>query len=185
LGKGSFQTAKWRPPLEQVAAVEQVAVAQQVGERRVGLDPHGEAAQHVGTVGEEGDGPEAFGLALGAEPAAGHVEAHQGLVGRRIDLDLGGQDEGVRDLVDRQALGVEAVLVGAQRLAVDGRRDQLQPLAVQEQRLARSSPLRLIARVALTRVALGSSWNSRRWSRSGTGTGDSPPAGRAGACLCA
>jgi hypothetical protein len=108
-----------------------------VGERRVGLDPRGEAAQHVGPVGEEGDGPEALGLALGAEPAAGHVEAHQRLVGRRVDLDLGGQHEGVGDLVDRQAFAVEAVFVGAQRLAVDGRRDQLQPLAVQEQRLAR------------------------------------------------
>ena len=124
------------PAVLEGAGVEQIAVAQKVCELALGLDPHAEAAQHVGAVGEVGDGAEAFGLALGAEAAARHVQAHQGLVGRRIDLDFGGQHELVGQVRDRQVLGVDRILIGAQRLAVDGDRDQLQPLAVQDQRLA-------------------------------------------------
>jgi hypothetical protein len=76
----------------------------------------------------------AFRLALGAEAAARHVEAHQRLVGRRIDLDLGGQDELIGQVRDRQVFGVEHILVGAQRLAVHRHGLQFQPLAVQHQR---------------------------------------------------
>jgi hypothetical protein len=75
----------------------------------VALDAHRVAAQHVRPVGEVGDAAEALGLALGAVAAARHVEAHQGGVAGRVDLDLGGQGEGVGDGVDGQALGVGGI----------------------------------------------------------------------------
>jgi hypothetical protein len=99
--------------------LHQVAVGEQVAERLVGLDPHGEAREHVGPVGPEGDLAEALGLALGAEAAAGHVEAFQRLVVLRIDLDLGLQDEGVRDVRDGQEFFVDGAIGAGQPAAVD------------------------------------------------------------------
>ena len=119
------------------------------------LDAHGEARQHVGAVGPEGDLAEALGLALGAEAAAGHVEAFQRLVGLRIDLDLGLQREGVRRVRDGQELAVDGVLARAEHAAVDGDRDGLQPLAVEPQRLGVIA-VAADGSLAFTRVALGS-----------------------------
>ena len=104
-------------------------------ERRVRFDADGEAAEHVRAVREPGDLAEALGLALGAEAAAGHVEAFQGLVVLRIDLDLGLEREGGGHVGDGQKLAVDGALVLGQRAAVDGDRDRLQPLAVELQRL--------------------------------------------------
>ena len=122
------------PPAVQLAGLHQVAVGQQprVG-RLVRLYPGGEAGQDVRPVGEPGDLAEALGLALGAEPAGRHVEAFEEGVGGGIDLDLGLQHEGGRDVRNGQVFRRDPLFVRRQHAPVDGHRDRLQPHPVQAQ----------------------------------------------------
>ena len=63
-------------PRVERAAFEAVAVAEQHWkELAVGLDAHPEATEQIGSVGMEGDAPEALGLALGGDHAAADVHA--------------------------------------------------------------------------------------------------------------
>ena len=93
------------------------------------------SGQHVGPVGEEGDPPEALGLALGAEHSAGCVEAHQLGVGGGIDLDLGLDGRRVARDVDDE---LRRLRYGCGRLAVHLDRDQLEPVAIEPQRPVRA-----------------------------------------------
>ena len=94
-------------------------------ERFVSLDAHREARQHVGAVRPPGDLAEPLGLALSAEPTAGHIEAVQGLVGFRIDLDLGLQSEALGDAGNGQEFGVDGALGIGQQASIQGHRDRL------------------------------------------------------------
>ena len=135
LGEGVVPDGEMTPA-RQVARLHQVAVGQQALEALGRLDAHRVTGEHVGAVGEPGDLAEALGLALGAEAAAGHVEAVERLVVLRIDLDLGRQLEGRRRVRDGQVFGVDHALGLGQFATVDGHRDRLQLLAVQDQGLS-------------------------------------------------
>ena len=110
-----------------------IAVGQQHRVARlVGAHPHPIARQHVRTVGMEGDPPEAFALALGAQDAARFVQPHQLAVG-------GGMDFGVdTDLVrlsrerEQQGAILHRPLVG--QFAVNPHAERLEAVTVQQQR---------------------------------------------------
>ncbi len=122
-------------PAGQGAAVHQIAVGEQSRTGRgVGFHPDREARQHVRAVGPVGNLAEPLGLALRAEPAPRHVETFQRSVARRVDLDLGLEREGVRDLGDGQMFVGDYVGPLAQRLSVNAQGQQLQANAVQDQR---------------------------------------------------
>ncbi|OIQ65113.1 hypothetical protein GALL_533310 [mine drainage metagenome] len=96
----------------QVAGLHQIAVGEQplVGLRR--LDPHREAAQHVGTVGEPGDLAEALGLALGTEMVPGFIQTFQRLVVLGSDPGDDLQCERCRNVGDSQGFIGDPVLSG-------------------------------------------------------------------------
>ncbi len=139
------------PPVVGLARAGRVAVRQQHRKPRlVGGDRRRVAGHHIRPVEEIGDPAEAFGLALGAEIAARHVEAGElGVaLGRNAGLDLEGECVG-RLLDDQPALLRQSIAVGAERLAVEPQCNQLQRLAVEMQRRVR----RRCGRVAADRQA--------------------------------
>ena len=76
-------------PARELAALDRIAVREKDRcKLRIGLDAAGVGGEHVRPVGEEGDAPEALGLALGAEHAARAIEALQRLVCLRVDEGL-------------------------------------------------------------------------------------------------
>ncbi len=97
--------------------------------------PHGVGAEHVGTVGEEGDPAEAFGLALRAQHAVRGIESHQLRIGARIEFGDDGQPVAVAGQGDDEILAVEEIVVASGLVAVE--RDQPQPVAVEPDRRRR------------------------------------------------
>ena len=131
LGEGVFP---FRPvaSASRLAGGDPVAVRQQDREGGgVGFHPHAIFGQHVGPVGEEGDPPEAFGLALGAEHPAGGVEPHKLGVRGRVDLDLGLDCRAVGGDVDHQLRPFHSPAAVA---AIDAHRQRHQAVAVELQR---------------------------------------------------
>ena len=84
--------------------------------------------QHVGAIGEEGDPPEAFRLALRAQHSARGIEAHQLGIGGRVDLDFGLDRRAVALDLDHELRPVHPPL------AVGLDRDELQGVAVEPER---------------------------------------------------
>ena len=105
-----------------------------MGEGPVRLHPHPEGAEHVRAVGIIGDLAEALRLALGAEAAAGHVEALQRRIAFGIDLHLGGEDEVIGDPAQGQVLVRPGQPLHGHGHVIDGHRHHLQPHPVQHQR---------------------------------------------------
>ena len=122
------------PPAGQRAGLDQIAVGQQMGIGGLRLDAHREARQHVGPVQIPGDLAKALGLALGAEPSAGHVEAVERRVRLRIDLDLRLQHEGGGHDGNRQTFVIDRIVGRRERAPVDRHADRFEPLAVEPQR---------------------------------------------------
>jgi hypothetical protein len=125
-----------------VAAADWVAVGQQQGKGAlVGMESHGVARHHVGTVREPGDAAEALRLALGEIAVGRAVEAGQAGIAIRVDAHDGVQFELVRHVGNGQAAVVDDVALGRERNPVHFDRQGLQFLSVQQQgrlRLARS-----------------------------------------------
>ena len=118
----------------QAAALDQVAVGEQHGIRRlVRLDADAIPGHDVRPVGEIGDLAQALRLALGAEHAVRDVQALERRV--RLGMDAHRAFEGERggQVVHDQAIVVDLITVAAQRLAIEPEPDQLQLLAVQDQ----------------------------------------------------
>ena len=116
------------------AAGDRVAVGQQ---HRVAvlLGDHrgGEHAHHVRAVEVIGDLAETFGLALGAEHTAGFVQAFQGSVGFRVDLDGGVEGEGLTLWLHGQVAVGQLVVSVRQRLVGQVDTQQLKLLAIEHQ----------------------------------------------------
>ncbi len=134
LGKGVVPLGPVTTVLER-AAVHQIAVAQK---HRVALlgghQRDREYREHVGTIEVVGDLAKTFGLALGAEVAARAIQAFETGVVLGTQLIFHLQHEPLGNAENAQAFRSRAVLPGCQSPAVEGKRAQLDVLAVQLQR---------------------------------------------------
>ena len=112
-----------------------IAIAQQHGATGLGcFNPHRPAAEHIRTIGMEGDSPEALRLALGAEQPSTGVQPLEGTVAVRIDATAGLQHKGLgRRCRDGQQTAVVTVGAFIQGLAIDrdGVNLQIHPLQMQ------------------------------------------------------
>ena len=114
--------------------VYQIAVGQHHRMRvGVGGDGGGEARQHVGPVRVVRDVPKALGLALGAIPAAGFVQALQCLVPLRLDAGSHRHHAAPRHVEERQGLVIHRELVAAELAPVHRHPFERQPLAGEAQ----------------------------------------------------
>ncbi len=115
--------------LDGIAVGEQDRVAVLVGD-----DGGGEHRHHVRAVRVVGDATEAFGLALGAEHARGHIKPFQrGIRGRvdhdhRLELTVG------RQAGQRQVSLIELVFISGERSPIDTHGLKRQMLAIEHQR---------------------------------------------------
>ncbi|MNC45663.1 hypothetical protein D3C75_946430 [compost metagenome] len=105
----------------------------------------GEGAHHVRAVEVVGDLAKALGLALGAEHAAGLVQALQRGVAFRVDTHAAVDDELVTARLQGQVAVAELVVALAQRHVVHRQRQQLELLAVQHQRRQAAAGRRVAA----------------------------------------
>ena len=114
---------------------QQIAVGQQhrvLGAAR--LQDHPVGGHHVRPVLEPGDAPEALGLALGEQGAAGGVQAGKLQIGRRMDAHLGVQREVLGQVAQHQLAVILLPGLLRQHLVVNGHAQGFQRLAVQSQR---------------------------------------------------
>ncbi|MCC2665994.1 MAG: hypothetical protein K0S35_3916 [Geminicoccaceae bacterium] len=136
LGERVFPQREVTAPFE-LALADPIAVGEQHRTALpVGLDPHSVARHDVRPVGKVGDLAKAFGLALGAEVAARQIQALERGIALGVDADPGLEPAGVGQLMDGQMIVVDAVAVGAERLAVQLHPEQLELLAIEHQRRA-------------------------------------------------
>ena len=141
LGKRIVPDGEMAAGARQVACFGHIAVGEQ--HRRVGfvgLDAGGVDSHHVGTVGEIGDAAKTFGLALGAIDPTRAIEAHQLRVGGWVDLGLDLEPERPRRrLRDGQAVRGGDVLFCRQGGAVEQKRFEHEPVAVEHERRRRAA----------------------------------------------
>ena len=97
----------------------------------VRLQPHCVAGQDIGSIGEPGDGTEAFRLALRHQPAFAGIKPHQPRVALRVDYDFGFHHRAVTG--DRQGQRV-AIWPGRHAHAINTDGGGFQRVAIQHQR---------------------------------------------------
>ena len=124
------------PPCVDVAALDRVAVGEQhriallLGRYRRRVARH-----YIGPIDEIGDPAKALRLALRAEIAARHVETRERSIALRRDAGLDIEGEGIRHIgEDQPAFRLKLIAVGAERLAIERQRHELQRFAIEMQR---------------------------------------------------
>jgi hypothetical protein len=172
-GKGSCHSAQWvRPAVRRRPRPPDCRSRAGWIRRLVAAHPHPVAGQHVGSVGEGRDPPEALGLALGAEHAAGFVEAHELGVGARRDRTSvstvaasprsGPEHVILVPVIDRHAVDADAQDLS--RFGVEPERQPVLAIALDLEGRAHHRPL------------AASSSNSRRSRGPASRAGDTPRA---------
>ncbi len=116
----------------QFAGFDQVAVGKQNRTSVArGLDARGEARKHVRTIQIPGNAPEALGFALGAEIAAGLVQACERRVALGMDAHSRRECEVRRRRINDERVPVRVVAIGGERRAVNGDRKEFQARTIE------------------------------------------------------
>jgi hypothetical protein len=97
------------------------------------MDGRGVARHDVGPVREPGDAAETLCFALGDEAVLCRVQAFELRILLRHDARHRLEGEGVGNVADREAVAFRLVLVRSKRFFVDGDRDELELVAVEDQ----------------------------------------------------